>query len=111
MNPTSDLPEWGEMPKRPGLYISLNHGRDYPRQVMRTRGFSGPKLGPVLYVRTHYGQEVTLRFATKRDATRFFPNSTSALQTLQIVEGTLVYGEKCFGDWDICYIPQEFCLR
>ena len=65
---TKDLPDWGEMPSRPGLYLSLNHGRDFPQQTMRGRGFPGPKIGPLLYVRTQYGQELTLRFANRRDA-------------------------------------------
>jgi hypothetical protein len=77
---------------------------------MRGRGFAGPKVGPLLYVRTQYGQEVTLRFGNKRDASRFFPESASAHQKLQIVEGTLVLGDKCYGDWDVCYIAREFCV-
>ena len=108
---TKELPDWGEMPKRPGLYLSLSHGRDFPQQVMRGRGFPGPKIGPVLYVRTQYGQEVTLRFTQKRDCVRFFPTAASAYQCLQVVEGTLVYGDKCYGEWDVCYIPPEFCRR
>jgi hypothetical protein len=109
-SPTSDLPGWGRMPKRPGLYLSLSHGRDFPQQTMRGLGFAGPKIGPVLYVRTRYGQEVIVRFANKRDAAKFFPEATDVIQTLQVVEGTLVYGDKCYGDWDVCYIPKEFCL-
>ena len=93
----------------PGLYLSLNHGRDFPQQTMRGRGFPDPKIGPLLYVRTQYGQEVTLRFANRRDAKRFFPDTAMATNTMQIVEGTLVLGEKCYGDWDVCYIAQEFC--
>ena len=106
---TNELPDWGAMPKRPGLYLSLTHGRDFPQQTMRGRGFPGPKIGPLLYVRTHYGQEVTLRFGNRRDTKRFFPEATENLQTLQIVEGTLVVGEKCYGDWDVCYIAEAFC--
>lgn len=105
-----ELPDWGEMPSRPGLYLSLSHGRDFPQQTMRARGFAGPKVGPLLYVRTRYGQEVVVRFASKRDAVRFFPEADSVLQTLQILEGTLVLGEKCFGEWDICHIAKEFCI-
>ena len=92
----------------PGLYLSLNHGRDFPQQTMRGRGFPDPKIGPLLYVRTQYGQEVTLRFAIRRDAKRFFPEATLATHTLQIVEGTLVLEEKCYGDRDVCYIAKEF---
>lgn len=77
---------------------------------MRGLGFAGPKIGPVLYVRTRYGQEVIVRFAIKRDVAKFFPEATDTIQTLQVVEGTLVYGDKCYGDWDVCYIPKEFCL-
>ncbi len=70
-NAAKELPGWGQMPSRPGLYLSLSHRRDFPQQVMRSRGHDGPKIGPVLYVRTQYGQEVTVRFANKRDAKRF----------------------------------------
>ena len=108
-NAFSELADWGEMPSKPGLYLSLNHGRDFPQQTMRTRGFAGPKIGPILYVKTLYGQELTVRFANKRDAARFFPETKSVLQTMQVVEGTLVYNEKCFGDWDVCYISEDFC--
>lgn len=106
----TELPNWGEMPSRPGLYLSLSHGRDYPQQTMRAQGFAGPKVGPLLYVRTNYGQEVVVRFASKRDAARFFPKPDSVHQKLQIVEGTLVFGEKCFGEWDVCHIAREFCV-
>lgn len=105
-----DPPDWGEMPNRPGLYLSLSHGRDYPQQAMRQRGFAGPKIGPLLYMQTHYGQRVTLRFANRRDAKRFFPDTTQTINCLEVIEGTLVYGDKCYGDWDVCYIAAEFCL-
>lgn len=103
-------PYWGERPNRPGLYLSLSHGRDYPQQAMRQRGFAGPKIGPLLYVQTHYGQRVTLRFANRRDAKRFFPDTTQTTNSLVVIEGTLVYRDKCYGDWDVCYIVAEFCL-
>lgn len=76
---------------------------------MRQRGFAGPKIGPLLYMQTHYAQRITLRFANRRDAKRFFPNTTLAINSLEVVEGTLVYGDKCYGDWDVCYIAAEFC--
>lgn len=103
-----DLPEWGEMPKKRGLYLSLSHGREFPQQAMKGRGFPGPKLGPLLYVKTHYGQQVTLRFQNRRDARRFFPDTTISISSLEVIEGTLVYDKKCYGDWDICYIAAEF---
>ena len=106
-----NLPEWGEMPKRPGLYLSLNHGRDFPQQVMKDRGFPGPKIGPVLYVKTQYAQQVTLRFTNVRDAKRFFPDATLTINSMDVVEGTLVFGGKCYGDWDVCFIAEEFCKR
>lgn len=107
----SELSDWGEMPTRSGMYLSLSHGRDFPQQPMRGRGFPGPKIGPVLYVKTLYGQEVSVRFASTRDAKRFFPTADSTVQKLEIVEGTLVHGDKCYGDWDVCYIAEEFCRR
>lgn len=109
-NPATDLPGWGEMPKRPGLYLSLTHGRDFPQQVVKSPGFAGPKIGPLLYVQTLYAQQVTLRFANKRDAKRFFPDTTLTVNSLEVIEGTLVYGDKCYGNWDVCFIAAEFCL-
>ena len=50
-----EIADWGHMPQRPGLYLSMSHGRDFPTQIMRGRGFAGPKIGPVLYVKTCYG--------------------------------------------------------
>ncbi len=105
------LPGWGEMPKHPGLYLSLSHGRDFPQQAMKGLGFPGPKLGPLLYVKTHYGQQVTIRFENLRVAKRFFPETTLALYSVEVIEGTLVYDKKCYGDWDVCYIADEFCLK
>jgi hypothetical protein len=102
--------EWGQMPSRPGLYLWLSHGRDFPQQYVKQRGFEGPKIGPLLYVKTKYAQQITLRFATRREAIRFFPLTTNPINFLEVVEGTLVYEDKCYGNWDICYIPKEFCL-
>lgn len=99
------------MPARSGLYLSLSHGRDFPQQTVKSRRFAGPKIGPLLYVQTLYGQEVTLRFANRRDAKRSFPDTTLAANLLQVVEGTLVFADKCYGKWNVCYIAQEFCRR
>ena len=110
-NPTTDLPGWGEMPKRPGLYLSLTHGRDFPQQAVKARGFAGPKIGPLLYVQTLYAQQLTLRFANRRDAKRFFPDTTLTVNLLEVIEGTLVYRDKCYGCWDVCYIAAEYCNR
>lgn len=108
-NAVNELPDWGEMPTRAGLYLSLSHGRDFPQQAVRQRGFPGPKIGPLLYMQTHYAQRIVLRFASRRDATKFFPEASSAVGELDVIEGTLVYDNKCYGDWDICYIAREFC--
>lgn len=107
----SELPEWGEMPKRPGMYLSLSHGRDFPQQAMKGRGFAGPKIGPLLYVKTLYAQKVTLRFQNRRAARRFFPETTISINSLEVIDGTLIYDKKCYGDWDVCYIAEKFCLK
>jgi hypothetical protein len=106
---TKELTDWGEMPTKPGLYLSLTHGRDFPQQFVNMRGPAGPKIGPLLYVQTLYAQQLTLRFANRRDASRYFPDASSVKQELQVVEGTLIYGDKCYGSWDVCYIGPEFC--
>jgi len=67
------------------------------------------QIGPLLYMQTHYAQRIVLRFASRRDATKFFPEASSAVGELDVIEGTLVYDNKCYGDWDIFYIAREFC--
>ena len=104
------FPAWDTMPSRPGLYLSLSHGRDFPQQVMKMSGFAGPKIGPLLYVEVLYIQRITLRFASKRDAARYFPDAEAANQFLEVVEGTVVFGGKCYGRWDVCNIDAEYCL-
>ena len=104
------LPGWGQMPHKPGMYLSLNHGCDFPRQVLKTEGFAGPKIGPLTYLKTRFAQQVTLGFENHRDAGLYFPETKSQeVQTLEIVAGTLIFGGKCYGDWDVCYISAEFC--
>jgi hypothetical protein len=98
------------MPDKPGLYLSLSHGRDYPQQYMRQRGFAGPKIGPLFYVQTQYAQRITIRFANKRDVKKFFPDALDTRVELEVIEGSMLYGDKCFGCWDACYISAEFCL-
>ena len=108
-NPTTDLPAWGAMPKRPGLYLSLTHGRDFPQQTLKKQGFAGPKIGPLLYMKTLYAQQVTVRFANVHDAKRFFPDATLVVNSLEVIEGTLVFGDKYYGNWVVCFISEEFC--
>lgn len=111
--PSADkrLPGWGEMPKKPGLYLSLNHGRDFPQQLLKNEGFAGPKIGPLTYIKTRCAQQVTLGFASRRDAACYFPAAQSLTHFLEILEGMLIFGGKFYGDWDVCYIPAEFCKR
>lgn len=104
-----ELSDWGRMPSKPGLYLSLSHGRDYPQQYMRQRGFAGPKIGPLLYVQTQYAHRITIRFSSKRDAKKFFPDTAGVRVELEVIEGSLLYGEKCYGCWDTCFIAAEFC--
>ncbi len=109
-NAIRELPGWGEMPSKPGLYLSLNHGRECPQQILKMQGFAGPKIGPLSYMKTRYAQRVTLAFQNQRDAARYFPEAKrQKVHFLDILEGTLVFGDKCYGDWDVCYIPAEFC--
>ncbi len=56
-NPATDLPGWGEMPKR------------------------------------------------------YFPDTTLTVNSLEVFEGTLVYRNKCYGNWDVCFIAAEYCNR
>jgi len=58
-------------------------------------------------VQTLYAQQVTLRFANAREAKRFFPDTTLTFNSLAVIEGTLLYGDKCYGNWDVCYIGPD----
>lgn len=108
---TRELSGWGPMPCKPGLYLSLSHGGDYPHQLMRQRGFAGPKLGPLHFVETRYAQCISIRFISKREAKKFVPDASSVYLDLDVVEGCLIFGSKCYGCWDVCYIDDDFCLR
>lgn len=49
-------------------------------------------------------QRITLRFANRRDTQRFFPDTALTINSLEVIEGTLAYSDKCYGDWDIGHI-------
>ena len=107
---TNALSGWGHMPCKPGLYLSLSHGHDYPQQYVRQQGFAGPKLGPLHFVETQYAQSICIRFLSKREAKKFAPDATGVHLELDVVEGCLIFGGKCYGCWDVCYVDDDFCL-
>ncbi len=47
-----DIPEYGQSPPKPGLYLGLFHGRDDPNEQMRDWGFNGPTIGPLVWCHT-----------------------------------------------------------
>jgi hypothetical protein len=77
-------------------------------KICDNAAFAGPKIGPLLYVQRHYAQKLVLRFTNQRNTKRFFPEATLPLGSLDVIEGTLVYGDKCNGDWDVCYVAAKF---
>lgn len=57
-----------DMPRQPGMYLMLFHGRSAPDEQLDNWGSNGPILGPLCYVHTTYASSIAFEFATKEAA-------------------------------------------
>ncbi len=92
--------------KKAGLYLLLSHGRDHPQQTMRDLGYIGPRLGSLLMVKTRYAERITLLFASEGDAKLVRPDAVHGYVGLEVIDGMIVHDNKCYGDWEVCYIAE-----
>lgn len=83
---------------KPGLYLSLFHGRADPKQDMEDWGEDGPIFGPLANVHITYLTSISLTFAD--DSTGPMHNADDPLH---FVEGLLCYEGMYYGDWACFY--------
>lgn len=71
----TDLPMDGEPNPglKPGLYLTLYHGRDAKDEDMTDWGFGGPVIGPLESCATTYAAHIRLFFTDPEDFARYFP--------------------------------------
>ena len=96
----TDIPSYGEKPKKPGLYLGLFHGRATPNETMNDWGFNGPAIGPLEWCHTTYTAEIRLEFEAAEDAKRYFCSSSRNVE-MQIHFDMLVFRGDFFGDWTV----------
>jgi hypothetical protein len=112
------LPLYGQMKDAPhGLYLGLLHGRNHLDTPLDGLGYPGPAIGPLCHVRTAYAAHLYLRFADPATAQRFFPGpdvmdvmdigeGLNGLQdevVIDIVNSTIPFDGRFFGDWMVFY--------
>jgi len=104
------LPRYGSRPTKPGMYLSLFHGRNSPTEKLNDWGFDGPMIGPLRWCHTTYACDVKLEFERAEDALLYFDKDWMAAEML--IDGDmLVYDGKYYGDWTVHYVPPEECER
>lgn len=107
---TNPLPNYGEKPERPGLYLGLFHGRDDPREEMNDWGFHGPMIGPLKWVHTTYAFKIRIAFECENDAVRYF-STPCKVQSLELNDDLLTFRGKFYGDWTVYTVKEIQCQR
>jgi hypothetical protein len=101
------LPNYGEKPARPGMYLGLLHGRDHPQQQMSDWGFNGPMIGPLQWFHTTYACTVRIAFESAIDGLRYFGEAGTDHE-IELSGDLLVFGGKYYGDWTVyCVEPED----
>ncbi|MDZ7938188.1 MAG: hypothetical protein U5M53_07890 [Rhodoferax sp.] len=103
------IPEYGQSPAKPGLYLGLFHGRDDPNELMHGWGFNGPAIGPLVWCHTTYANDVKIKFEFASDAKLYFGDD-STHQDFGIKGDMLIYAGKYYGDWTVYYVAPAECL-
>lgn len=105
---TSKIPEYGQSPPKPGLYLGLFHGRDDPNEQMNGWGFNGPTVGPLVWCHTTYAHDIKIEFESACDA-KAYVGDDCVQQELRLQGDMLVFDGKFYGDWTVYYVPPEEC--
>ncbi len=103
------IPEYGQSPAKPGLYLGLFHGRNDPDERMNGWGFNGPSIGPLVWCHTTYANDVKIEFECACDAKRYFGDD-STHHDFGIHGDMLIYAGKYYGDWTVYYVAPSECL-
>ena len=102
------IPEYGERPEKPGLYLALFHGRSHPKQQMNDWGFNGPLIGPLEWCHTTYATNIRVCFESPNDEAVYFSDPAYPEgQDIAIVGDLLCYGDAYYGDWTVFYVDVE----
>lgn len=81
------------------VFLHLYHGRNTPNEEMNDWGFDGPVIGPLDYVHTTYGTEVTV--SGKPEVIEKFFGERSSEYMVTIADGLFPVGGKFYGDWTV----------
>ena len=109
--PSNDtLPQYGERPPKPGLYLGLFHGRNAPNERMDDWGFTGPTIGPLRWCHTTYATEIKIEFESPADASRYFGQDQVNCE-IAIAEDLILFDGKYYGDWTVFYVESDECAR
>ena len=104
----SNLPQYGDKPEKPGLYIGLFHGRSSPTKRMHDWGLNGPLIGPLLCCHTTYATGIQISFIDPKDAVQYHVNDEFSLK----MDGDLVlFDGMYYGDWVVFHVSPEECKR
>lgn len=102
------IPKYGERPSKPGLYLALLHGREFPRQQMNGWGADGPVIGPIRWCHTTYATEIKIEFENADDELLYFRDTNFPQpRYLDIVDDLLSYGGRYYGDWTVFAVTFE----
>jgi hypothetical protein len=96
------VPKYGERPRKPGLYLALLHGREYPKEQMNDWGTDGPVIGPIRWCHTTYATDIKIEFESADDELLYFRDACfPGARHIEIVEDLLTYNGKYYGDWTV----------
>jgi hypothetical protein len=101
----SQVPKSGERPHKPGLYLELLHGRNFPNQPMNGWGFDGPMIGPLNWCHTIYATTIRIDFQCAEDERLYFQDVCFPdARDMRIHDDLLVYDGRYFGDWTVFHV-------
>jgi hypothetical protein len=91
-----------DKPTKPGMYLSLLHGRNDPGQDMDGWGDDGPMFGPLAWCHITYLTSINLCALGDDDGTG--PMMTQE-DPLRFVSDTVYYDGMYYGDFELVVAP------
>lgn len=99
-----------DRPTRPGLYLSIFHGRESIEQQMDDWGSPGPLFGPLEFCHTTYANLIRIQFESASDEARLFCNvEFPDPQHLLLDHDLLLYNGVYYGDWSLFVLRPDEC--
>ena len=100
----------GQRPDRPGMYLTLFHGREGRREQMNEFGFAGPLLGPLRYCHTTYLSDIKILFEDLEEA-RLCCGCDERDVILSVVDDMIHFENAYYGDWSVFTMDVDECQR